>query len=441
MSPYRGMKSKMKYLLLLLLASSAFASDLSDIQSALAVKLIGSDATGVETAPVDVDFGVSTAAVRSACQLGNATGAVNFNFGAVGAQTVRTASQMGNATGAADFNFGAVGVQTLRAASEIGNATGAANFDYGTVGAQTVRTAAQLGNATGAALFGAGATTAQVLRAVLPTDQTGINTFQDKSGSGTITALNGAVTATTNGAETVTFDITGTFTATLLVQGTSNGGTTWTGMLAQVPLGGLTAAANNTGALIVPCGGYSQVRLFASAYTSGTASVTWNSGAGGNVNQVVQFTAANLQSTARLNDGAGTSIGSNYGAASGALRVASQMGDASGNVTPAGDVNARGIHVVLGGGPTLSANAPTAATVGTGSAQALASNASRTGLILTNTSNRTISCAFGATAVLNSGVTLYPGGVFTMDSMTFATGAVNCIAGGASSNLAIQEYQ
>ena len=88
-----------------------------------------------------------------------------------------------------------------------------------------------------------------------------------------------------------------------------------------------------------------------------------------------------------------------------------------------------------------SPSAPTQATVGASSALALASNSSRTGLVLVNTSANTISIAFGANAaVLNSGITLNPnGGTFVMDAFTFTTQAVNAIAGAASSNLAIQE--
>lgn len=88
----------------------------------------------------------------------------------------------------------------------------------------------------------------------------------------------------------------------------------------------------------------------------------------------------------------------------------------------------------------LTASSPTAATVGASSAQALASNSTRKGLVLVNTSANTISLAFGATAVLNSGITLDPGASFTMTTNTLSTAAVNAIASAASSNLAIQEF-
>lgn len=43
-----------------------------------------------------------------------------------------------------DTNYGTVGATTLRTAAEVGNATGAANFGNGATGAQTLRTAANL---------------------------------------------------------------------------------------------------------------------------------------------------------------------------------------------------------------------------------------------------------------------------------------------------------
>lgn len=90
--------------------------------------------------------------------------------------------------------------------------------------------------------------------------------------------------------------------------------------------------------------------------------------------------------------------------------------------------------------PTQSPASPTAATVGVTTASAVSSNASRTGLVLTNTSGNIISLGLGAAAVLNSGITLFPYGSWTMDQFTFTTGAINAIASAASSNLAIQEF-
>ena len=88
----------------------------------------------------------------------------------------------------------------------------------------------------------------------------------------------------------------------------------------------------------------------------------------------------------------------------------------------------------------LTPSAPAAASVGVASAEAVAANANRKGLILTNTSQSTISLGFAAAAVLSSGVTLFPGGIFKMDEFCHTVGAINAIAGAAASNLAIQEF-
>lgn len=87
----------------------------------------------------------------------------------------------------------------------------------------------------------------------------------------------------------------------------------------------------------------------------------------------------------------------------------------------------------------LTGSAPTSASVGVANAQAVASNANRKGLVLTNVSVNRISLGLAQTAVLDDGITLYPGGVWCMDEYTFMTGAVNAIASAAASDLAIQE--
>lgn len=90
----------------------------------------------------------------------------------------------------------------------------------------------------------------------------------------------------------------------------------------------------------------------------------------------------------------------------------------------------------------LGTTAPAAVAVGVGSALAVAANANRKGLVLTNTSVNNISIGFGANAaVLNSGITLIPAicPQWKMDEYTYSQEAINAIAAGAGSNLAIQE--
>lgn len=89
----------------------------------------------------------------------------------------------------------------------------------------------------------------------------------------------------------------------------------------------------------------------------------------------------------------------------------------------------------------LTESSPANSSVGaTSTANVVATNANRKGLIITNTSTAVISLAFDAAAVLYSGITLPPYGVFVMDEYSFTTGEVRAIASVASSNLAIQEF-
>jgi hypothetical protein len=111
----------------------------------------------------------------------------------------------------------------------------------------------------------------------------------------------------------------------------------------------------------------------------------------------------------------------------------------SGNVQPAtigtlGDLQTNTKTILTPASPTF-------ATVGVSSGSAVNLNTNRKGLILTNTSSNTISLGFsGNAAVLNSGITLYPGWIWIMDEFNFTTNAIAAIASGASSNLAIQEF-
>lgn len=90
----------------------------------------------------------------------------------------------------------------------------------------------------------------------------------------------------------------------------------------------------------------------------------------------------------------------------------------------------------------LTALTPTFATVGVTSSQVLASNTSRKGCVLINNSSNTISFGIGASpAVLGSGITLTPNGVWDMSEYDYVTSAINAIASVAGSNLTIQEFQ
>lgn len=99
------------------------------------------------------------------------------------------------------------------------------------------------------------------------------------------------------------------------------------------------------------------------------------------------------------------------------------------------------LHVQIDGS-TSTGLAPGAVSVGLTSTAVLSANQSRRGAVFTNTSDNVISFGLsGNAAVLNSGITLAPKGVWVMDAFTFTTGAITAISDVAASNLAVQEMQ
>lgn len=88
----------------------------------------------------------------------------------------------------------------------------------------------------------------------------------------------------------------------------------------------------------------------------------------------------------------------------------------------------------------LRAKAPTGATVGTSSAQVLAANTLRQGVVLVNDSANKIYLSVESAAVLNSGIFLPAnGGKHEISGSNLTLQAINAIADTASSNLTIQE--
>ena len=88
----------------------------------------------------------------------------------------------------------------------------------------------------------------------------------------------------------------------------------------------------------------------------------------------------------------------------------------------------------------LTASAPSSAAVTNSSGQVVASNTSRKGLVIINVGAANVSLAFGGNAaVVNSGITLVPNGVYEADQNIFVTDAVNAVSP-SSSTIAIQEF-
>lgn len=89
----------------------------------------------------------------------------------------------------------------------------------------------------------------------------------------------------------------------------------------------------------------------------------------------------------------------------------------------------------------LNADTPLTVSVGVASGTVLARNLARRGAVFVNTSANRISFGINTAAILDRGITIYGnGGTWHMDEHTFTLDAINAIASGAASALAVQEF-
>lgn len=279
------------------------------------------------------------------------------------------------------------------------------------------------------------------LPVAIASNQTGINAFLDKNVTGTISALNGTVTITNAGMASVIITATGTWSANLAFQ--CFDGTNWINASAlTIPAGGITTSLSANGSADINSGGCSQIRILANSYSSGTANIFMNAGAGPSVLEVYNDSGNPL--IVALPTGASTSALQTTGNASLAsidLGIPAGLGQTTMSASMPVVIASDQSRILVNNKAAQTPNSATNVSIGVASTSVLASNTSRTGAVFMNLSTATISFGLTGAAVLNSGVTLYPGGVWTMDEFTFTTNAITAIAGTAASSLAVQEFQ
>lgn len=128
----------------------------------------------------------------------------------------------------------------------------------------------------------------------------------DFSGIGTITVLNGTIIATTNGCSSVVFNITGTWVATLIFEATVDNLLWFTVQGVLEPVSVVFTTITNNQTITINCGGFQQVRVRASLFTSGTINIAWNAGNGNNAVWVYNINPLALNATVKVTDGVDT---------------------------------------------------------------------------------------------------------------------------------------
>lgn len=266
----------------------------------------------------------------------------------------------------------------------------------------------------------------------------------DKSGSGTIIASNGTLVANTNGCSNILFNITGTWVATLIFEAQS-GDNNWFTILGSVP--GQDNVANSltvNAPIIIPCGSCTQVRVRASAYTSGTVGISYNASSGSAVHQIFNLNAAALNAqivgnVASLTSDSGNPIkvGSVYTSA-GIAPTTGQRADLQSNQFGELNINFRNKF------RNLTGNATTTVKSGSGTLSGVLINNNTTGGTITIYDNTAASGTLIGTFTVGS-----PSGGLLSSSgqpspfstgplgLEFATGLTIVTAGSASNNVTI----
>jgi hypothetical protein len=107
-------------------------------------------------------------------------------------------------------------------------------------------------------------------------------------GTGTITALNGTVATVTEGFSTVSFSVTGTWSGALILEATIDDTNWFTIQGLNTAIASLTSIFGSSAFQVTAyCGSFSQVRLRAYIYTSGTPNIAWDTSQGNNSIAVV----------------------------------------------------------------------------------------------------------------------------------------------------------
>ncbi len=124
----------------------------------------------------------------------------------------------------------------------------------------------------------------------------------DRTATGTINGSPQNISINAQGASSIQFNVTGSWTGTLNFQGSVDG-TNWVPAEAYPIMPSTSTFVNSTttnGQWAITAGGLNAFRLLSSAWVTGTATIWIEAGVGSNVIEIVQTYAPNLQTAAQL---------------------------------------------------------------------------------------------------------------------------------------------
>lgn len=267
----------------------------------------------------------------------------------------------GSGLGPLSVNTGAADATTLRVVLTSDSTISIEeDKNYGTVGANTIRTAAQIGNATGAAEFGSGADSAQTLRVTLSTRAEAAatplsvrlsdgasfltNLPVSQSGTWTISGISGSISLPTGAATEAKQDTI--ITKLQVIDDAITDDNVAIGSTKLMMVGGFDGV--NAQYISTTSTGFVNI---ADGNNSITVDGTINAVQSGN------WSLTNITGTISLPTGAATEntlallnnkVAADFGASSGAVRTAAQMGNATGAADfNAGATGAQTLRVTL----------------------------------------------------------------------------------------------
>lgn len=387
-------------------------ADLTYIQQAQEVKITGQDTTGTTVNYVSADAN-GNLAVKDAAD------------GTAGSAVPTTVTQVGGTDGT-DLRALSTDTSGRVNIGAINNALPAGTNSIGTV-------KAELQDNSGTGL------TSTLINAKQGLDSNIIAYPSDSITTGTISALNGTVQADGGLQPYTTFyaELSGTFSAGSEIGfEQSTDGTNWS-TLYCILVNTASASPNNA---YIGGGGRLPLRGILSAVRFVRArAITFQAADSISVKIILSASQGSTMLEAALPSGSNTIGGVTQ---SGTWLVTSKTEDGSGNNITSTAITSgtkQALNTTSEKVP-LTVSSPTTATVGVATGVVIATNANRKGLTIVNVSANKVSFGLGVSAVLNSGITLYPGGVWVMDEFTFTIAAVNGIASAASSVVSIQEF-